>query len=181
MPPCIRVARHQRIAGAKVLPEIDRMHGVAQPPQFHPEGMCGSHAASAGEVAAEVLAYAGLGNAVHDVRQAPMFRVAPDASASMDTSRSAYGCAGICHRLHFSNDDTKQIAGAGGQSHAICRRRADEGVDAEAIHAPAKFKEHLELHHMDCLSSHGNLAMYDSCSNVLQERVPKKRSGRRCC
>ena len=55
----------------EVLPEIERMQGVEQPPQFHPEGDVWIHTLhAAGTTAAEMLSHAGLGSAAARRRQA---------------------------------------------------------------------------------------------------------------
>ena len=37
-----------------------------------------------------------------------------------------------------------------------------------------KFDEHLELHRMDCLSSHGDLSLYDFVRERLQQTPPEE-------
>src|SRR5271165_6601102 len=63
----------------QVLPEVDRMHGVAQPPEFHPEGDVWIHTLLLLEKlpprCSRALAWGAL---LHDVGKPPTFRVAPD-------------------------------------------------------------------------------------------------------
>ncbi len=58
----------------QVLPEIDRMNGVEQPPQFHPEGDVWIHTLLLLEkLPPHCLAHAGLGSAAARCRQAADF------------------------------------------------------------------------------------------------------------
>jgi poly(A) polymerase len=67
----------------------------------------------------------------------------------------------ICRRLRFSNDDTEQIA-------ALVANHMRFGDALKMKESTLKrfmrlphFPEHLELHRIDCLSSHGDLTLYD--------------------
>src|SRR5271169_7234557 len=95
----------------EVLPEIDRMHGVEQPPQFHPEGDVWIHTLMLLEQLppnpSHTLAWGAL---LHDVGKPPTFRVAPDRIRFDGHVEVGVQMAHeICRRLHFSNDDTEQI------------------------------------------------------------------------
>ena len=63
----------------EVLPEVARMKGVEQPPQYHPEGDVWTHTLmlleSCRRAARATLAWGAL---LHDVGKPPTFRVAPD-------------------------------------------------------------------------------------------------------
>jgi poly(A) polymerase len=147
----------------EVLPEIDRMHGVEQPPQFHPEGDVWIHTLLLLEKlpprCSRTLAW---GTLLHDVGKPPTFRVAPDrirfdGHVEIGTRMAEE----ICHRLHFSNDDTRQIAAlVANHMRFADAQRMKESTLKRFLRLP-KFAEHLELHRIDCLSSHGSLAMYD--------------------
>jgi len=147
----------------RVLPEIDRMHGVEQPPQFHPEGDVWIHTLLLLEKlpphCSRTLAW---GTLLHDVGKPPTFRIAPDrirfdGHVEVGTRMAEE----ICHRLHFSNDDTRQIAAlVANHMRFADAARMKESTLKRFMRLP-KFDEHLELHRIDCLSSHGNLALYD--------------------
>ena len=95
----------------QVLPEIDRMHGVEQPPQYHPEGDVWIHTLLLLERlpprCSRTLAWGAL---LHDVGKPPTFRVAPDRIRFDGHVEVGVRMAEeICQRLHFSNEDTEQI------------------------------------------------------------------------
>jgi poly(A) polymerase len=147
----------------EVLPEISAMKGVEQPPQFHPEGDVFVHTLllldklPAG--CSKTLAWGAL---LHDVGKPPTFRVAPDRirfDGHVEVGMKM--AAEICRRLRFSNDETDQIL-ALVENHMRFGDvlRMKESTLKKFFRLPA-FDEHLELHRIDCLSSHGLLDAYD--------------------
>jgi poly(A) polymerase len=153
----------------EVLPEMDRMHGVEQPPQFHPEGDVWIHTLLLLEKlppkCSRTLAW---GTLLHDVGKPPTFRVAPDRIRFDGHVEVGIRMAeAICRRLHFSNEDTKQIAAlVANHMRFADAERMKESTLKRFLRLP-KFDEHLELHRMDCLSSHGDLSLY----NFVRERA----------
>jgi poly(A) polymerase len=155
----------------EVLPEVDRMHGVEQPPEFHPEGDVWTHTLLLLEKlppgCSRALAWGAL---LHDVGKPPTFRVAPDrirfdGHVEVGTRMAEE----ICHRLHFSNEDTRQIADlVANHMRFADAERMKESTLKRFLRLP-RFDEHLELHRIDCLSSHGNLALYDFVRNRLRQ------------
>jgi hypothetical protein len=67
----------------------------------------------------------------------------------------------ICRRLRFSSEDTAQIA-ALVENHMRFGdvMRMKESTLKRFFRLP-RFPEHLELHRIDCLSSHADLSLYD--------------------
>jgi poly(A) polymerase len=155
----------------EVLPEVDRMHGVEQPPQFHPEGDVWIHTMLLLEKlpprCSRTLAW---GTLLHDVGKPPTFRVAPDRIRFDGHVEVGVRMAEqICHRLHFSNEDTRQIAAlVSNHMRFADAERMKESTLKRFLRLP-KFDEHLELHRMDCLSSHGDLSLYDFVRERLQQ------------
>jgi poly(A) polymerase len=147
----------------EVLPEVDRMKGVEQPPEFHPEGDVWVHTLLLLEKlppgCSRALAWGAL---LHDVGKPPTFRVAPDrirfdGHVEIGTRMAEE----ICHRLHFSNEDTRQIAAlVANHMRFADAEHMKESTLKRFLRLP-RFDEHLELHRIDCLSSHGNLELYD--------------------
>ncbi|MGC2110514.1 MAG: CCA tRNA nucleotidyltransferase [Candidatus Korobacteraceae bacterium] len=153
----------------QVLPEIDRMHGVKQPPQFHPEGDVWIHTLLLLErLPAKCSRTLAWGALLHDVGKPPTFRVAPDrirfdGHVEVGTRMAEE----ICRRLHFSNEDTKQIAAlVANHMRFADAERMKESTLKRFMRLP-RFEEHLELHRIDCLSSHENLALY----NFVRDRL----------
>jgi poly(A) polymerase len=159
----------------QVLPEISAMKGVEQPPQYHPEGDVFVHTLllldklPAG--ASKTLAWGAL---LHDVGKPPTFRIAPDRirfDGHVQVGEKM--AAEICRRLRFSNDETDQIL-ALVDNHMrfgdVWRMKESTLKKFLRLHA---FDEHLELHRLDCLSSHGMLDAYDFMREQMRSLAPE--------
>ena len=158
----------------EVLPEIAAMKGVEQPPQYHPEGDVFVHtlllleklqAGDAGFVS-KTLAWGVL---LHDVGKPPTFRVAPDRIRfDGHVEVGVKMAAEICRRLRFSNDETEQIlALVANHMRFADVERMKQSTLKKFLRLPA-FDEHLELHRIDCLSSHGQLDSYEYAREQLR-------------
>jgi poly(A) polymerase len=147
----------------EVLPEIEAMKGVEQPSQFHPEGDVFVHTLllldKLPHPSPVTLAWGAL---LHDVGKPPTFRIAPDRirfDGHVDVGVKM--AEEICERLRFSNDDTDQILGLVDNHMRFAHvQQMKESTFKRFVRMP-RFDEHLELHRMDCLSSHGDLTSYN--------------------
>ena len=154
----------------EVLPEIAAMKGVAQPTQYHPEGDVFVHTLLLLEKlpagASKTLAWGAL---LHDVGKPPTFRVAPDRIRfDGHVEIGVEMAAEICHRLRFSNDEADQILALVGHHMRFGQvQRMKQSTLKRFLRLPA-FDEHLELHRIDCLSSHGQLDSYDYMREQLR-------------
>jgi poly(A) polymerase len=167
----------------EVLPEIAAMKGVEQSPQYHPEGDVFVHtlllleklqAVGSGSVSASVSKTLAWGALLHDVGKPPTFRVAPDRirfDGHVDVGVKM--AAEICHRLRFSNDETGQIlALVANHMRFADVERMKQSTLKKFLRLPA-FDEHLELHRIDCLSSHGQLDAYEYSQEQLRSIPPE--------
>jgi poly(A) polymerase len=147
----------------EVLPEITRMKGVEQPPQFHPEGDVFVHT---------MLLLQGLpvgcpltlawGALLHDVGKPATFRRAPDRIRFDGHVEIGMRIADeLLTRLRFSNRDREQIlALVENHMRFIDVHKMKDSTFKRFVRLP-DFDEHLALHRLDCLASHGNLELYD--------------------
>jgi len=147
----------------EVLPEIEAMKGIEQPPQFHPEGDVFVHTLllldKLPQPCSPTLAWGAL---LHDVGKPPTFRVAPDRIHFDDHVEVGIKMAEeISQRLRFPGDHTQQVLALVKHhmrfAHAL---RMNESTFKKFVRLP-RFGEHLALHRMDCLASHGDLTSYD--------------------
>jgi len=144
---------------AEVLPEVAKMKGVEQPPQYHPEGDVWVHTLGLlGQLTAGCAATLAWGALLHDVGKPPTFRQAPDRIRFDGHAEMGVVMAGeICRSFRFSNAETDQI-----QSLVANHMRF---MDAEKMKASTLkrffrlecFDQHLALHKMDCLAGSGRL------------------------
>ena len=148
---------------AQVLPEVVKMKGVAQPPQYHPEGDVWVHTLllldglPAGCPMA--LAWAAL---LHDVGKPATFRVAPDRirfDGHVDVGVRI--AEEICRRLRFPNYETEQILALIANHMRFADVQKMKESTLKRFFRLQHFDQHLALHRLDCLASHGSLELYD--------------------
>src|SRR5256884_251515 len=159
----------------ELLPEIEAMKGVEQPPQFHPEGDVFVHTLLLLEKLPHPCpATLGWGALLHDVGKPPTFRVAPDRirfDGHVDVGVKM--AQEICRRLRFSNEDTDQIlALVANHMRFGDIERMKESTLKKFLRLP-RFEEHLELHRLDCQSSHGDLTSYNYIREKLSSIPPE--------
>lgn len=159
-----------------ILPEIKRMQGVEQPPQFHPEGDVWIHTLMLLEqLPAGVSPTLALGALLHDVGKPATFRVAPDRirfDGHVEVGEKV--AADILHRLRLSNDETAQVLAlvANHMRFADVAKMKDSTL--KRFFRLPRFDEHMELHRMDCTASHGKLDLYDFTRRKLEETPPQE-------
>lgn len=159
---------------SEILPEIARMKGVEQPPQFHPEGDVWTHTLMMIEqLPARCSPTLAWGVLLHDVGKPPTFtppsgpngRIRFDQHVEVGTRMAI----DICNRLRFSNDDTEQIA-ALVANHLRFKDVAQMKLSTlKRFIRLNRFEEHLALHRLDCLSSHRNLEAYEFVRQFIAE------------
>ncbi len=160
----------------EVLPEISAMKGVAQPPEFHPEGDVFVHTLLLLEnlphPCSLTLAWGAL---LHDVGKPPTFRVAPDRIRFDGHVEVGVKVAEeICRRLRFSKEETEQIVAlVDNHMRFGDTTRMKESTLKRFLRLPG-FDEHIALHRADCLASHGNLSTYGYVRQKRAEIPPEK-------
>lgn len=162
----------------EVLPEVARMKGVQQPAQFHPEGDVWTHTLlmieklSAG--APRTLAWGVL---LHDVGKPPTFKApaGPNDRIRFDdhVEIGVRMAEEICRRLRFSNEDAEQIASLVANHMRFKDVPNMRDSTRKRFARLPHFDQHLELHRLDCLSSHGSLSSYDFVRGFLAETPPE--------
>jgi poly(A) polymerase len=144
---------------SEVLPEVAKMKGVEQPPQFHPEGDVWTHTLMLlGQLEAGCPATLAWGALLHDVGKPPTFRRAPDRirfDGHVDVG-VAMG-AEICRRFRFSNDETAQILALIENHMRFMDAQRMKTSTLKRFFRLTDFEQHLALHRMDCLAGSGNL------------------------
>ncbi len=147
----------------ELLPEITRMKGIEQPPQFHPEGDVFVHTllllAGLPDGCSLTLAWGAL---LHDVGKPATFRRAPDRIRFDGHVEIGVRIADdLLARLRFSNRDRDQIL-ALVENHMRFAdvRKMKDSTFKRFVRLP-EFDEHLAMHRLDCLASHANLELYN--------------------
>ncbi|HXN18651.1 MAG TPA: CCA tRNA nucleotidyltransferase [Candidatus Binatus sp.] len=150
----------------EILPEIARMKGVEQPPQYHPEGDVWIHTLlMLQQLPAGCPPTLAWGVLLHDVGKPATFK---PASQTGDRIRfdghvevGVRMAEEICRRLRFSNEDTAQIAVLVANHMKFKDVLQMKPSTLKRFARLNRFDEHLELHRLDCLSSHRMLDNYE--------------------
>ncbi len=153
----------------EILPEVEAMKGVEQSPQFHPEGDVYVHTLLALSKLDSKELIVVLGVLLHDVAKPRTFERGPDRIRFYGHDQlGAEMAEEILRRLVFSNEQRQRVCAlvrdhlkiaALPQMREGKRRRFLNREDIE---------DHLELHRVDCLASHGKLDIYDFCRQELR-------------
>jgi len=153
----------------EVLPEVKALQGVEQPPEFHPEGDVWTHTLLMLAGLRSPTPTLALGVLLHDVGKPPTF------------SRR--------ERIRFDNhvEIGARMAEAIGTRLRLPLRVTERVVELVRQHLRFKdfphmrrstqlrflrlegFEEHLELHRLDCLASHGDLSTYEMVKRMVEE------------
>jgi len=158
----------------ELLPEISAMKGIEQPPEYHPEGDVWIHTRlmleSLPAGTSPTLAWSVL---LHDVGKPPTYRPASQTGDRIRFDGHVHVgvkmADSICRRLRFSNDDTQQVL-ALVDNHMKFKDVAQmrKSTLKRFVRLP-RFEEHLALHRLDCLSSHGRLDAHDLVENFVAQ------------
>ena len=142
----------------EVLPEVVRMKGVEQPPQYHPEGDVWVHTlgllAQLEDGCPLALAWAAL---LHDVGKPATFRRAERIRFDGHVEVGVAIAAEICRRFRFSNDETSQILSLIENHMRFVDVPRMKASTLKRFFRLEDFPQHLALHRMDCLAGSGNL------------------------
>jgi poly(A) polymerase len=162
---------HSSLLGA-IIPEVEAMKGCAQPPQFHPEGDVFQHTRLMLELLQEEVSVPLLFSVIlHDIGKPK--------TASMDENGrirfNAHDRIGaemterIMERLRFSRaeiDDTVEMV----RQHMVFKDVPKMRVaKLKRFMARPTFESELELHRVDCASSHAMLDNYEFLQRKKEE------------
>ncbi len=154
---------------APILPEVDALVGVEQPPQFHPEGDVFEHTCIMLDEARSPSLELAVAALLHDTGK-------PSTQTYVDRIRfNEHDKAGetiareICRRLRFSSDQTEQIASLVGSHMRFAAVQRMKLSTLKRLLALPRFDEHLELHRLDCIASHGKVDNYEFLQQKLRE------------
>lgn len=145
---------------AEVLPEVAALKGCEQPPQFHPEGDVFEHTRiMLGLLAPDAppsLCWAAL---LHDIGKPPTAKT-DETGRIRFNGHDSVGAAmteALLRRLRFPNAFVERVTEA-----VACHMMFKDAPNMRLSRlrrfmARPGFEEELELHRVDCLSSHGSL------------------------
>jgi poly(A) polymerase len=164
---------------AAVLPEVAAMKGVEQPPQYHPEGDVWTHTLlMLDELEAGAPGTLAWGVLLHDVGKPPTFRSVAETGDRIrfDGHVSVGERMGeeICRRFRFSNEETEQILALIANHMRFKDVEQMRPATLKRFVRLPRFEEHMELHRLDCTSSHRRLDAYNFVRRLLVETPPEQ-------
>jgi poly(A) polymerase len=157
----------------EILPEVDAMRGVEQPPRFHPEGDVWQHTLImldilSREKAPDVNLTLAWGALLHDVGK-------PFCRTEDENGVHFYGHAqqgeeiadAIMNRLRFSRLQRETVLDLIHQHMVFMNVQKMRPGRLKRFLRMQDFDLHLALHRLDCLASHGMLNNYEFCLEQL--------------
>ena len=147
-----------------VLPEVAALKGCEQPPQFHPEGDVYQHTRVMLELLPrEVSLPLAIATLLHDIGKPPTYAVDRDGRIRFNGHDrvGARMTADIMRRLKFPNRDIERTVEMVRQHMKFKDVRMMRTAKLKRFMARPTFDDELELHRVDCASSHGMLDNYD--------------------
>ena len=153
----------------QVLPEVKAMQGVEQPPEFHPEGDVWTHTLMMLEGLNQPTPSLALGVLLHDVGKPCTFSVRERIRFDNHVEVGAKMAEEICRRLRLSSRDMERVVELV-RHHLRFKdfRQMRRSTQIRFLRMEG-FSEHLELHRLDCLASHGMLDNYHQARKMLEE------------
>ena len=157
-----------------ILPEVAAMQGVAQPPQFHPEGDVWTHTLIMLEGLRAPSPALALGVLLHDVGKPGTFRVADRIRFDGHVELGERIAREILNRLRFSNAEIEQVIALIANHMRFSHVHQMRESTLKRMLRLNRFDEHLELHRLDCASSHGHLENYEFAKTKFEQAAPEE-------
>jgi poly(A) polymerase len=154
----------------EVLPDISALHGVEQPPQFHPEGDVYTHVRLMLSKIERPNLELALGVLFHDVGKKPVAKVDDNGRIRFNEHESVG--AGMAERimtgLRYDNktiQTVRELVQHHMQFKDVPHMRPST---LKRMMARPTFALELELHRIDCASSHGDLKHHEFLKQQLE-------------
>ena len=157
---------------ARVLPEVAAMKGVRQSPEHHPEGDVWDHvllmlaSVDTLDTPSPTLAWGVL---LHDIGKPVTYEELDRIRFHGHDQRGAEMVDAIASRLRFPNRDRDQIRALTAQHMRFRNVRDMRPSKLKRFLREEFFAELLELHRIDCQSSHGLLDLHAFCREALAD------------
>jgi putative nucleotidyltransferase with HDIG domain len=158
----------------EVLPEVAALKGVQQPPEFHPEGDVWTHTLIMMDGLQEPSVTLALGVLLHDIGKPATFRVAERIRFDGHVEKGIEIAHALLMRLRFPHHVIEGVEALIANHMKFMEvPRMRESTLKRFMRQP-DFEEHMELHRLDCLSSHGGLDNYEFVRKKQREVPPEQ-------
>lgn len=174
-----------------LLPEVADMRGIPQPPEYHPEGDVWQHTLLLMKFidqtrddpgVADIPRSTGLpypsdtlamGALLHDIGKPKTIQKQDRIRFNKHAEVGAGMAAEICSRFRFSNRQQERIISLVREHLRFIDLPRMKLSTLKKFVRQEGFEEHLELHRLDCLASHGNLNNWSQAREFLQQWSPE--------
>jgi poly(A) polymerase len=158
---------------AQVIPEMMALKGCEQPPQFHPEGDVWVHTRRMlGLLPEEVPVPLVFSVLLHDIGKPPTFSLDPAEGRIRFNAHDKVGAAmtrAIMERLRFSREEIEATVEAVDQHMVFKDVQQMRVARLKRFMARPGFETEMELHRVDCQSSHAMLDNYEFLRGKQEE------------
>lgn len=153
-----------------ILPEVDRMKNVAQPPDFHPEGDVFEHTVIMLNLLDHPSLELAMGVLFHDVAKPDTFDDSTDRIRFNNHAElGAKKTEDIMRRLRFPNKVIEQVKIAVNNHMKFKDIKNMRKGRLRHFITTETFPLELELHRVDCMGSHGMLDNFRLCQQEMAE------------
>ena len=152
-----------------VLPEVAAMRGVAQPPEFHPEGDVWTHVLAMLRIERAASPTLAWGILLHDVGKPATYTETDRIRFNGHDKAGAAMSAEVCARLRMPKAQAARICELVANHMRFMHVEKMRESRLKRFLREPYFGELLELHRVDCLASHGNLRTHEFCTRKLEE------------
>ncbi|MFQ6103186.1 MAG: CCA tRNA nucleotidyltransferase [Candidatus Glassbacteria bacterium] len=152
-----------------ILPEVESMVGIKQPPEYHPEGDVFIHTMLMLELMEDPSEELALGVLLHDIGKPGTFEMTDRIRFNNHNVVGARLAENLLRRLRFSNKTVKGVVSLVKNHLRFMNMENMRESKLKRFIKEPNFKEHLELHRLDCLASHGDLSIWNFCIDKMKE------------
>ncbi len=146
-----------------ILPDVSRMKGVPQPPQFHPEGDVFLHTLLCLDALKEPPWPLALAALLHDIGKPPTMQVLDRIRFHEHETLGARMAGRICNQLRMSNDDRDETVWLV-ERHMVFKDVPNMRQSTlKRLFAHPHYKVLEELHRVDKLASDGDMSTLEFC------------------
>ncbi len=153
----------------EIIPEVERMRGVEQPEEYHPEGDVYTHTLLALAQLSNPCTTVAYGVLLHDIAKPDTFEIRDRIRFNKHDTSGARLTARILRRMKFANKDIKRISALVKEHMRFIHCQEMRKSTLKRFMRSDYFEELLELHKVDCIASHGDLSNYYFCKEKLKE------------
>ncbi len=158
-----------------ILPEASALQGVPQPPQFHPEGDVWTHTLLMLDGLQSPSLELALGVLFHDIGKPSTFRIDDRIRFDGHVEAGVKIARAALSRLRFSEATIRQVEALVANHMRFIHIEDMRESTLRRFFRLDRFEEHLELHRLDCLSSHGGLRSYHFAHSRYNAMPPEAR------